>query len=319
MSDLDQNKFFNEVSQAIQGGDNVKLSSLFEQETPEEEEHPEEELPADEPEEELQEEDNEQSAEEADTEQETEQKEEDPIAVLRAEIESLKKGQHEIKSQSGRVSSLQRRLAEYDKKLAELDKATSSQASTKVKPEIEEALKELQETDPVLARTIQSVMDKALGGVDAEMHTKERERITALRDADYAAYQEEQKEVLLSHVPNAVQVFRSDSWSKWKQSQPKHVLDLAQSDDAQAVLMALDFYKRDMIAQNPDLNKTKTEEQPVVVDERATKLEEDRKRKQHSAANLDTGKTPSRTKLPNNPEAVFQQDFDKIMKEITGK
>ena len=234
MSDLDPQKFFNEVSQAIQGDDNVKLSSLFEQETPEEE-RPEEEVPAEEPEQELQEEDNEQPAEEAGEEQETEQKDEDPIAALRAEIETLKKGQHEIKSQSGRVSSLQRRLAEYDKKLAELDKATSSQASTKVKPEIEEALKELQETDPVLARTIQSVMDKALGGVDAEMHTKERERITALRDADYAAYQEEQKEVLLSHVPNAVQVFQSDSWSKWKQSQPKHVLDLAQSDDAQAV------------------------------------------------------------------------------------
>ena len=318
MSDLDHQKFFNEVSQAIQGDDNVKLSSLFEQETPEEE-RPEEEVPAEEPEQELQEEDNEQPAEEAGEEQETEQKDEDPIAALRAEIESLKKGQHEIKSQSGRVSSLQRRLAEYDKKLAELDKATSSQASTKVKPEIEEALKELQETDPVLARTIQSVMDKALGGVDAEMHTKERERITALRDADYAAYQEEQKEVLLSHVPNAVQVFQSDSWAKWKQSQPKHVLDLAQSDDAQAVLMALDLYKRDMIAQNPDLNKSKTEEQSVVVDERANKLEEERKRKQLNAANLDTGKAPSRTKLPNNPEALFQQDFDKIMKEITGK
>ena len=318
MSDLDHQKFFNEVSQAIQGDDNVKLSSLFEQETPEKE-RPEEEVPAEEPEQELQEEDNEQPAEEAGEEQETEQKDEDPIAALRAEIETLKKGQHEIKSQSGRVSSLQRRLAEYDKKLAELDKATSSQASTKVKPEIEEALKELQETDPVLARTIQSVMDKALGGVDAEMHTKERERITALRDADYAAYQEEQKEVLLSHVPNAVQVFQSDSWSKWKQSQPKHVLDLAQSDDAQAVLMALDLYKRDMIAQNPDLNKTKTEEQSVVVDERANKLEEERKRKQLNAANLDTGKAPSRTKLPNNPEALFQQDFDKIMKEITGK
>ena len=318
MSDLDHQKFFNEVSQAIQGDDNVKLSSLFEQETPEKE-RPEEEVPAEEPEQELQEEDNEQPAEEAGEEQETEQKDEDPIAALRAEIETLKKGQHEIKSQSGRVSSLQRRLAEYDKKLAELDKATSSQASTKVKPEIEEALKELQETDPVLARTIQSVMDKALGGVDAEMHTKERERITALRDADYAAYQEEQKEVLLSHVPNAVQVFQSDSWAKWKQSQPKHVLDLAQSDDAQAVLMALDLYKRDMIAQNPDLNKSKTEEQSVVVDERANKLEEERKRKQLNAANLDTGKAPSRTKLPNNPEALFQQDFDKIMKEITGK
>lgn len=315
MSDLDHQKFFNEVSQAIQNEDNSKLSSLFEQETPEEEQ-PDEELPAEEPEEESQEEDNEQPAEEAGDEQETELKDEDPIAVLRAEIESLKKSQHEIKSQSGRVSSLQRRLADYDKKLAELDKATSSQASAKVKPEISEALKELQETDPVLAKTIQDVIDKALGGVDAELHTKERERITALRDADYATYQEEQKEILLSHVPNAPEVFQSASWSKWKQSQPKHVLDLAQSDDAQAVLMALDFYKRDMLAQNPDLAP---KQQPVVVDERANKLEEERKRKQQNAVNLDTGKAPSRNKLPNNPEALFKQDFEKIMKEITGK
>lgn len=315
MSDLDQ-KFFNEVSQAIQNDDNSKLSSLFEQETPEEEQ-PVEELPAEEPEEDTQEEDNEQPAEEAGDEQETEQQEEDPLAVLRAEIESLKKGQHEIKSQSGRVSSLQRRLAEYDKKLAEIDKATSSQASTKVKPEIAEALKELQETDPVLAKTIQDVMEKALGGVDAEIHTKERERIAALRDMDYQAYQEEQKEILLSRVPNAPQVFQAESWSKWKQSQPKHVLDLAQSDDAEAVLMALDIYKKDMLAQNPDLGQTA--KQPVVVDERATKVEEERKRKQHGAVNLDSGKAPSRTKLPNNPEALFKQDFDNIMKEITGK
>lgn len=315
MSDLNQ-KFFNEVSQAIQNDDSSKLSSLFEQETPEEEQ-PVEELPAEEPEVEVQEEDNEQPAEEAGDEQETEQQEEDPLAALRAEIESLKKGQHEIKSQSGRVSSLQRRLAEYDKKLAEIDKATSSQASTKVKPEIAEALKELQETDPVLAKTIQDVMEKALGGVDAEINTKERERIAALRDMDYQTYQEEQKEILLSRVPNAPQVFQAESWSKWKQSQPKHVLDLAQSDDAEAVLMALDIYKKDMLAQNPELGQPA--KQSVVVDERANKVEEERKRKQHGAVNLDSGKAPSRTKLPNNPEALFKQDFENIMKEITGK
>lgn len=318
MTDLDQNKLFNDVSKAMLDDDSSKLSELLAQESPEVEEQPEEELPAEEPEEESQEEEIDTSAEEADTEQETEQAEEDPLSVLRAEIESLKKKQHEISSQSGRVSSIQRRLAEYDKKLAEFDKATSSQASAKVKPEIAEALKELEETDPVLARTIQTVMDKALGGVDSELHTKERERIAALRDEEYAEYQEEQRNILLAAVPNAREVFQSSSWSEWKKSQPKHLVDLAQSDDAQAVLLALDYYKKDMLAQHPDLGK-KTQEQPTVVDERANKLEEERKRKQQNAVNLDTGKAPSRSKLPNNPEALFKDDFEKIMKEITGK
>lgn len=219
LSDEEANKLFSQVSQAMDKDDSDKLSTLISQETPEEEEQPEEDTPADEPED-NEEEDTSTSDESQDEEDESaeeesadnKKKDDDPLAELRAQIEELKKQQHTASSQLGRVSSIQRRLSQYDKQLADLKNATSSQTVAKVSPEVDEALKDLDITDPVLAKTIREVMAKATAATASQSTAQEIARIEALRDADYDAYVEEQRSALLSKYPNAVEVFRSKGW-----------------------------------------------------------------------------------------------------------
>lgn len=311
------NDLFNQISKAMQEDDSTKLSSLLAQETPEEEEQPEEELPADEPEDTNTQDEQDEPSEEDGEEQEVATEEVDPLAALRAELAELKKNQQSLSSQAGRVPSLQRKLAEYDRQLADLKKnATSGTTSDKVKPKLDEALKDLEDTDPALASAIRNAVGGALSEVDTGSAAREISRIESLREAEYAEYVDAQKEVLLNKYPNVSEVFASDSWKSWKKEQPKHVLELAGADSAEAVIMALDIYKRDMLAKHPELAAQKTE--TAVVDERALQIEESRKKQQQRAANLDSGKPPARSKGPSDPEALFKQFSEDIRKEIRG-
>ena len=330
MPDLTQdeaNKLFAEVSQAMQNDDSTKLSDILAQETPDVEEQPVEDEPA-----------NDEPADDADVDTTTEadevddkdeedtsaleadkDKQDDPLAAMRAEIESLRKELQPLKSQTGRISAVQSRLAKYDKQLAELSQATSRQTVEKVTPKVNEALKDLEITDPALAKTIREVMESALGGVASESTAQQIAQIEALREADYEVYRQEQTEALLSKYPNAAEVFNSPHWKAWKNSQPKHVQDMATSDSADAVGEALERYRADMIKLHPELEQ-KTQEQAVttVVDPRAQQVEEERKRQQKTAANLDNGKTPSRTKEPADPDALFKKIFNDELKNIRG-
>lgn len=328
MTDISQeeaNKLFANVSQAMQADDSDKLSTLLTQETPVEEPAIED-LPADEPEEEVPEveddtTDSDQSDEESEEEDKSpeqgdkDKKSDDPLEALRAEIAELRKSQQAVSSQVGRVPSIQRRLADYDKKLAELSKATSSQASEKVKPKIEAALKDLEDTDPALASTLKTIIGETLGGVDGEAHAREIANLQAARDAEYADYVAEQKNILLGKYPNVGEVFNGEHWQAWKKEQPRHIVELATSDDAQAVIMALDLYKADMLKKYPDVNKETVKEEPAVVNEQAAKIEEGRKQQQARAANLSNGKPPARVKEPSDPEALLKKYFEEIQKQ----
>lgn len=336
MPDFDENKLFNDVSQAMREDDSSKLSELLAQESPQEEEHPEEEEHTEEA---STEED--QSAETTEEESTTEQEEkedntqsatadsqtDDKYDRLIKEIAELKKATHSMSSQAGRVPSLQKRLAEYDKRLAELTKTTKARTTEKVKPQIDEALKDLEDTDPVLASTIRKVMEQALTGVDKEVQNAELQQLRTLRDAEYQNYIEEQKTALLSKYPNAMDVFSSKHWKEWKQSQPEHIFNLANSDNADAVSMALDLYRRDMLAKYPELNKQQaqtvaaTSAGVTAGDEnvqKAAKIEEERKQRQATAANVSSGKVAPNKKAPSDPETLFKQYSETIRKELLG-
>lgn len=317
MTTPNDNDLFNEISKAMQDDDSVKLSSLLAQETPEEEEQPEEDTLADEPEVETTEDEQDEPSDEDGEEVEDTTKDEDPLSAMQREIAELRKSQQSLSSQAGRVPSLQRKLAEYDRQLADLKKnATSDKTSDKVKPKLDEALKDLEDTDPALAAAIRNAVGGALSEVDTGSSAREIARIESLRETEYAEYVEAQKEVLLTTYPNVSDVFASDSWKTWKKEQPKHVLELAGSDSAEAVIMALDLYKRDMLARHPEM-ATK-QEGNKVVDERAQQIEESRKKQQRTAANLDSGKPPARSKGPSDPEALFKEYSESIRKELRG-
>lgn len=311
------NDLFQQISKAMQEDDGAKLSSILAQESPEEQEQPEEEVPAEEPEVETPEVDEDKPSDEDGKEQEQDVEDKDPLTVLREELAALKKQQQALSSQAGRVPNLQKQLAQYDRQLAELKKdATSVKTSEKIKPELDELLKDLDETDPVLAKTMRDALGKALNEVDTGTTAREIARIESLRESDYAEYVEAEKSRLLERYPNVGQVFKSDSWQAWKKEQPKHILELAGSDSADAVGMALELYRKDMVTRYPEL-AAKTEEKPVV-DERAQQIEESRKKQKQNAANLESGKPPAQSKGPVDEAALFKQFSEDIRKEIRG-
>lgn len=337
--EFDANKLFNDVSKAMQDDDNANtLSELLAQETPEEEQLEETETPdlEDEPEEEIEEEENSPHEEEEESEDsnkskkadKTEEKkeqtaEEKQVAELREQLAAAQREAQALRSQAGRVPSIQRKMAELDKKLEELRAASpSSQTSAKIKPKVDKLLEGIKETDPAFAEAIAAAMGAAIEGVDEEARTREVATLTLLREQEQAEYVEEQKRQLLSMYPNAPQVFASPHWAEWKKSQPQHVLELAGSNSAEAVAMAFDLYKKDMMQKYPDLAKQEsvvdTQGDPEAI-KKAEQLEQERLKKKKGAVNLDSSKTSARVQEPKDPNALFNKFFAEVSAEISGK
>ena len=75
-----------------------------------------------------------------------------------------------------------------------------------------------------------------------------------------------------------------------------------------------------LLREYPELaEKQEQKKEEPKVNERAQQIEEERKRAQQKAANLDGGKPPARSKEPTDPEALFNKLFKEQLKEITGK
>lgn len=331
LTEEDSNKLFAEVSKAMQEDDSTKLSTLLAQETPDEEQPtqdpPEEEEQPDKSEDKEEEEESPLVEEELDADKTKEDKEpteaEKRLAELQAQLDAAKKDNQALRSQAGRVPSIQRKLAEVDKKLAELKaQAPSSQASTKVKPKVEELLKDVRETDPALADTIAKALGVAIEGVDEELRTSQIESLNALREQHAQDYLEEQRNRLLTMYPNAPEVFASPHWAEWKKSQPTHIQELAGSDSADAVGMAFELYAKAMLEQHPELAKkdeapAKESANPAEA-EKAKKLEEERLRKKKDSVDLGTSRASARDKEPTDPQALFEKFSQQIARELKG-
>lgn len=324
------NKLFNEVSKAVQDGDSTALHDVLAQETPEDEEQTdkdtsaEEEVDTSEAEDDSEQDTNDEPADEAGNEEEEDGKDKDPIAGLRSEIETLRKELQTSKSQLGRVSSLQSRLAKLDQQLREKTSSTSGRITEKVDPKIRAALKDLEDTDPALANSVAAAIKAALEEVESTSNAQTVETLQTLREVDYDSYIEEQKGILLNKYPNAPQVFASSHWKTWKANAPEHIKSLASSDSAEAMLMALDLYKQDMIKQYPDLAKgEQTAEAPKeapLVNEEAQRIEAERNKKKRTAANVSGGKSPAVPgKTPSDPNAIFREAMELARKRRDGQ
>ena len=317
--EFNPDKLFQEVSKAMQEEDTLKVSELLAQETPDtdnEQEHPEDELPADEPEddtEETSEEEESDNEEEESPSEKTGKKDDDPLAELRTQLAALQKENQSLRSQAGRVPHVQRKLDEMDKKLAQLMASPSSQASAKITPKVEQLLKDIDDTDPTLAKALKEVVATAVEGIDEEHRSREIENLRALREQEARAYQETEAQRLLQMYPMAPQVFASPQWAEWKKEQPDHVLKLAQASDADAVALAFELYARDMQAKYPETVAPKLEN-----NDEANRVEEERKRKKQTAANLDRGNAPLKDKGPADPAALFAKFSEEIRKELNG-
>lgn len=317
LSEQEANKLFNEVSKAVQEDDTNKVSNLLATETPDDEiveEIPDSDLPADdEPDGDEVKDEQDDSLDDNESADETaDEVDDDPLKDLRDQLAVMQKENQALRSQAGRVPHVQRKLDELDKKLAQLTASPSSQTSAKITPKVDELLKDIEETDPALAKAMKDIVATAIDGIDEEHRSREIENLQSLREQEAKTYQQEEVNRLLEMYPDAPKVFASPQWTEWKNEQPDHILRLAQSDNADYVALAFDLYAKDMRAKYPELAEQ------AQNAEQANKVEEVRRAKQQKAANLDRPNVPAKDKQPNNPEALFAKFSEEIRKDLHG-
>lgn len=245
--------------------------------------------------------------------------EESPELVkLREELDKVKKENHGLKSQAGRVPYMQSRLREIDKKLEELSKASSTPSnlpSTKLTPELKELTKNIERTDPELAKVIQDAVTKATDTVATDTIAREQEYLKAQREQYSREYAREQLDILLQEYPNAPEVFRSDTWKQWKTSQSEGVQRLAGSMDAREVSLAFELYAKDLLARNPELGKQPEVAAPASADPKAAEIEAERNRKKDNAPVVRTPAAPAKVQMSDDPNKLFEQMLAQAMKE----
>lgn len=251
----------------------------------------------------------------------------DELTKLREQLEKLNKENHSLRSQVGRVPHVQRKLKEIDQKLEELAQKAASPSnhpSAAIQPKVLEKLKGIRETDPELADAIAAALQEASTGLAEDALNREKETLTLLRKQEADAYQAAQIERLLEMYPNAPEVVASPSWLEWKNKQSEDVLRLATSDNADSVALAFELYARDMKAKYPELSKS-TEENKSATKQvsdadaaKAAQIEEERRRKQATAAKVDSPNAPGKVSLPDDPEALFKKFSEEIRKQRTG-
>lgn len=330
--DFDPNKLFNEISTAIRADDGNKLSELTTTPALEKEEEPlKVELPVKEEEQpEETKEEEEKSPPEDDkagkTEEETEEEDEKVVEkseldLLKEQLDRVTKENHNLKSQAGRVPHVQKRLRELDKKLEELERKStspSSQASEKIKPQVDAILKGIRETDAELADSIAKAIAVATEGVAAESLTKEKETLSFLRQQELEQHQEMEAQRLLDMYPNAPEVFQSKHWSDWKSQQSAGILGLANSDSADDVALAFEKYAKDMQAQYPEVFKSeeKASTPPASGDaaEKARQIEEERLKRRSTAASIGSPNAAGKVAVSDDPQALFERYVKEIRK-----
>lgn len=344
MNQSEANKIFNSVSKAVSTSDYERLDDLMKEpdledekqddapevvedevvedgdKTPEDDSDKEEDKDSTEDDNE----DGDKSADEADDADEKveDDKEDDEVKALKEQLEQLKKDNHNLKSQAGRVPHVQKRLRELDKKLEELSKASpSSQTSEKVNAKVGELLAGIKKTDPELADAIAAAITAATTGIVEEAHAGNVDTVRTLRDSEASSAMEYERDRLLTMYPNAPEVFKSTHWSDWKKSQPEGIVALAESGNADEVAHAFRLYADDMATKYPQIAEQKQAPADKTNNEaaaKAQKIEADRQRSKTKSANLGSPSAPAKVSIPDDPEALFKRYTAQFEKEMKG-
>lgn len=245
------------------------------------------------------------------------------------EVTKLRRELHTLKSDAGRVPYMQRRLQELERELrdSKLSRkvAEATPATTDASPEaaIPEKLKQriaaLREIDPDLADTLQE-MATSLKGESAKAANVAKEVVQEYSNIEAERQEQEfitqQYQQLVTDVPYAPEVFKSNEWKEWKEKLSPGRRALAESTYADEVKIAIGAFVSDMQVR---FGGQKAAEAPVPVQtqqqvETVTKVQENRERKLNAAT--DTKATAAKGTKPQLNEAeLFSQMYDKIRKE----
>lgn len=238
-------------------------------------------------------------------------------------IEKVKKENHTLRSQAGRVPHLQRQVQQFDKKLEELKKLTtspSSRPSAKLQEKINSKLAGIREADPILADALAELLADTTDGVAEDLRNAEIESLQTQRAATVEEYRQAEINRLLEMYPNAPEVFKSPSWKQWEENQSERMKTFARSDNADDVSFAFEKYAEDMAKLYPELvKKPETKEpEPKEANDKAAKIEAERLRKKENAVVVGSPNAAGRQQKPDNDEALFEQFSKQIRKEISG-
>lgn len=230
------------------------------------------------------------------------------------ELARLRLAEQRQRSESGRVPFLQKKLAELEKKLQEPAASAAALNGQPTSKELEEALAQIAEVDPVTAKALSLLRQEAQGSV------KKTESILEERETEALLNREFDK--LTKMVPQAPQVFQLPEWQEWKESQTPGLMALASSSYADDVVVAIEKFAKDMQVRYPEFAPKPVESPkeavkevvPPVVDPKQAALEEQRSRR--LAATTPASATPAKTKEgePSDPEALFAH-FSKLIRK----
>lgn len=324
---LTPEQLFAKMSRSIREQDFETLDSLVTTEQPEtpEVQEVQEAAPVETPEEPIVEEaPAEAAADEVQEVQETgkeKPQEEVPPAVglskeVQEELNRLRLLEQRVKSEVGRVPALQRKLVELEKKLLK-EQPQNAAGSDGDKPidskELENALAQIGEVDPVTARALQLLRQEALGSIKKTQSVLEQKEEESLLQREWGK--------LTEKVPQAAEVFRLPEWETWKEEQSPGILQLAQSSFADDVLLAMDKFARDMQAKHgiaPNTATTVQKEEPTVapvVTEVQAKVEESRARRLQAVTPKGNSAAPKVKEVLTDADAIFAQAYKEIVKK----
>lgn len=245
-------------------------------------------------------------------------------AEAQEELKRLRLAEQRLKSEQGRTPYLQRRVAELEKQLSrenqsqpKLASKDSSTGSSTAK-ELEEALAQIGEVDPVTAKAMNLLREEARGSI------KKTQTILEQRDEEALLAREFEK--LTKQIPQAPQVFELPEWQEWKQEQTPGVRNLAESMLADEVVFAMNKFAADMQQRYPErvgkqpaaqvVKEEKVEPKTEVIDTKAQAIEEQRTRRLAATTPTSAAPVADPTKgEPTDPKALFSQFYSQIRKK----
>ena len=308
-------KFFDEVSRAIEKQDTEALNTLMGPVDDEEiKKEPNQEVTAEEDEAEVTETDDspdnkessdEPNSREEDVEEDNADSEE--VAKLKKELEEARTAQHRLKSDAGRVPGLQRKLAELDKRLQEMAEksAKTTDEDGDSDASLQDAFKNehfelIKETDPTLAAALQAILGDAFRASKKESVQAAREVTNTFREVEEEEALRTEWDKLVEVAPEAPEIFKSPEWSQYKNTLTPAQRALAESGFADDVLVAIERYNR-------FIGKEETVKQTAhVTEERERKL----KTKTPGSHSVSPAKREA-----DDPNALFHSIYEELRKQ----
>src|SRR5690606_8914371 len=318
LTDADADKLFRQMSKAVSSSDVEALNALVggEDSGTEEEDaqNDEEVVPEDTPE-------NDDSPEETGDEDEgkegEEEEEENPekpassesddpqaeIQKLREQLKEAEQRQLDLKRNAGRVPFLQSQLTKLEKKISEIASQPASIDRTKRAQKIKSVLKNLEETDPHLASTLETALLELEDDLRNEFTRGNTEVFKTLHESQQEEFLAEQAAVMDDYFPRWREVVQTPQWEKWVSTLSPGRKAMALSPHADELWEAMQHFGADMqraAGGIPQKEEAKTPDPDAAAE--AERIKAQRTNRMNSPS------PNTRTPAPKKPESEMSED-----------